>query len=172
MTPVDTPETPLRQRAKAIKQYRCKNLVAVLENPMDIRNIGTVIRNVNALGVEKTYIAKVAGSVTPAIIRELLAGFELEDGFIKADTARIMEARKESSLIEVVLHSGRNRIVRRMLDFVGHPVVGLVRKQFGPIQLGTLRSGAVRELTKLEIGALLKAADATDEPKRQRPRNK
>ncbi|MCA3144283.1 MAG: TrmH family RNA methyltransferase [Pseudanabaena sp.] len=56
MTPVDTPETPLRQRAKAIKQYRCKNLVAVLENPMDIRNIGTVIRNVNALGVEKTYI--------------------------------------------------------------------------------------------------------------------
>jgi 23S rRNA pseudouridine2605 synthase/16S rRNA pseudouridine516 synthase len=59
-----------------------------------------------------------------------------------------------------------------MLDFVGHPVVGLVRKQFGPIQLGTLRSGAVRELTKLEIGALLKAADATDEPKRQRPRNK
>jgi pseudouridine synthase len=125
-----------------------------------------------SFGVEKTYIAKVAGSVTPAIIRELLAGFELEDGFIKADTARIMEARKESSLIEVVLHSGRNRIVRRMLDFVGHPVVGLVRKQFGPIQLGTLRSGAVRELTKLEIGALLKAADATDEPKRQRPRNK
>ena len=56
MTPVDTPKTPLRQRAQAIKPYRCKNLIAVLENPMDIRNIGTVIRNVNALGVEKTYI--------------------------------------------------------------------------------------------------------------------
>lgn len=49
-------ESTLRQRAKAIKPYRCKNLIAVLENPMDIKNIGTVIRNVNALGVEKTYI--------------------------------------------------------------------------------------------------------------------
>jgi len=50
------PISPLRQRAQAIKPYRCKNLIAVLENPRDIRNIGTVIRNVNALGVEKTYI--------------------------------------------------------------------------------------------------------------------
>jgi tRNA (guanosine-2'-O-)-methyltransferase len=51
-----TPKSSLRQRAEAIKPYRCKNLIAVLENPTDIRNIGTVIRNVNALGVEKTYI--------------------------------------------------------------------------------------------------------------------
>ncbi len=56
MTPLDKSKTPLRQTAQAIKPYRCKNLIAVLENPMDIRNIGTVIRNVNALGVEKTYI--------------------------------------------------------------------------------------------------------------------
>ncbi|MEL7537274.1 MAG: RNA methyltransferase [Pseudomonadota bacterium] len=46
----------VRQRADAIKPYRCKNLIAVLEDPHDIRNIGTVIRNVNALGVEKTYV--------------------------------------------------------------------------------------------------------------------
>ena len=46
----------LRQRADAIKDYRCKNLIAVLEFPTDIKNIGTVIRNVDALGVEKTYI--------------------------------------------------------------------------------------------------------------------
>ena len=45
-----------RLRADAIKPYRCKNLIAVLENPSDMRNIGTVIRNVNALGVEKAYI--------------------------------------------------------------------------------------------------------------------
>ena len=45
-----------RQRADSIKPYRCKNLIAVLEDPNDIRNIGTVIRNVNALGVEKAYI--------------------------------------------------------------------------------------------------------------------
>ena len=49
-------ESSLRERANAIKPYRCKNLIAVLENPMDVKNIGTVIRNVNALGVEKIYI--------------------------------------------------------------------------------------------------------------------
>jgi tRNA (guanosine-2'-O-)-methyltransferase len=49
-------ESLVRERAKAIKPYRCKNLIAVIENPSDIKNIGTIIRNVNALGVEKTYI--------------------------------------------------------------------------------------------------------------------
>jgi len=46
----------MRKRADAIKPYQCKNLIAVIEDPKDIRNIGTVIRNVSALGVEKTYI--------------------------------------------------------------------------------------------------------------------
>ncbi|MGI9227657.1 MAG: TrmH family RNA methyltransferase, partial [Gammaproteobacteria bacterium] len=46
----------IRERADEIKPFRCKNLIAVIENPMDVRNIGTVVRNVNALGVEKTYI--------------------------------------------------------------------------------------------------------------------
>jgi tRNA (guanosine-2'-O-)-methyltransferase len=50
------PKSAMRQRADQIKAYRCKNLIAVIESPNDIRNIGTVIRNVNALGVEKTYV--------------------------------------------------------------------------------------------------------------------
>jgi tRNA (guanosine-2'-O-)-methyltransferase len=49
-------KSSIRKRADEIKPYRCKNLIAVLENPMDIKNIGAVIRNVDALGVEKTYI--------------------------------------------------------------------------------------------------------------------
>ena len=52
----DNQKTKIRQRADEIRAYRCKNLIAVIEEPNDIRNIGTVIRNVNALGVEKTYI--------------------------------------------------------------------------------------------------------------------
>ncbi len=52
-----------RQRADEIKEYRCKNLVAVLEWPTDIKNIGTVIRNVNALGIEKTYIVDPRGTL-------------------------------------------------------------------------------------------------------------
>jgi tRNA (guanosine-2'-O-)-methyltransferase len=46
----------VRNRANAISPFRCKNLIAVIENPKDIKNIGTVIRNVNALGVEKVYV--------------------------------------------------------------------------------------------------------------------
>jgi len=50
------PKNSARARADRVKDFRCKNLIAVLENPEDIRNIGTVIRNVNALGVEKAYV--------------------------------------------------------------------------------------------------------------------
>lgn len=53
---MENKKSDVRKRADEIKPYRCKNLIAVLEYPMDIKNIGTVIRNVNALGVEKTYI--------------------------------------------------------------------------------------------------------------------
>ncbi len=53
----------IRKRADAIKDFRCKNLIAVLENPSDIRNIGTVIRNVNALGVEKVYVVDKRGGL-------------------------------------------------------------------------------------------------------------
>ncbi|WAC59465.1 TrmH family RNA methyltransferase [Brevundimonas sp. SL130] len=53
----------VRARADAIKPFRCKNLIAVIENPTDVKNIGTVIRNVNALGVEKVYVVDSRGSL-------------------------------------------------------------------------------------------------------------
>jgi pseudouridine synthase len=119
-------------------------------------------------GVSKTYLARVQGQVDASIIHKLLSGFELEDGFIKADKAKLVQTALDESLIELVLHSGRNRIVRRMFDHLGHPVVGLVRKQFGSVQLGPLRVGKIRELSKLEVGALLKAAEGGT----PQPRNK
>lgn len=57
------PRATVRKRANAIKQFRCKNLIAVIEDPENIGNIGTVIRNVNALGVEKVYIVDSRGSL-------------------------------------------------------------------------------------------------------------
>lgn len=53
---MENTNSTIRQRANDIKDYQCKNLVAVLENPMDVKNIGAVIRNANALGVEKIYV--------------------------------------------------------------------------------------------------------------------
>ena len=117
-----------------------------------------------SFGVEKTYIAKVQGRVTPQTLQKLKQGVELEDGLIRADRAKILQQQGDDrhSIVELTLHSGRNRIVRRMLDAVGHPVVDLVRRSFGPLNLGTLRSGAMRELTKVELGQLLTISRAAD----------
>ena len=116
-----------------------------------------------SFGVTKVYIAKVEGRVTPQTIQRLLRGVELDDGPIAADKARLLststgavtEGSGGGSLVELTLHSGRNRIVRRMMAATGHPVVELVRRQFGPLHLGTLPAGQARELTKVERGALL-----------------
>ncbi|MFC6236088.1 pseudouridine synthase, partial [Leucobacter soli] len=117
-----------------------------------------------SFGVQKTYVAKVRGRVTAAVVQQLKDGIELEDGPIRVDAAKILPggSTKSHSLVEVTLHSGRNRIVRRMLAAVGHPVEELVRRQFGPLHLGTLRSGELRELSAAERGALLSAAEDGD----------
>lgn len=111
-----------------------------------------------SFGVSKTYIAKVSGRVSPQTIGRLTRGIDLDDGPIAADKARILQgtpAGADATLVEITLHSGRNRIVRRMLDAAGHPVQELVRRQFGPLHLGSLGSGRTRELTRDELGALL-----------------
>ncbi len=108
-----------------------------------------------SFGVTKVYVALVQGRMTAQTIARLTRGIELEDGPIAADKARLLDASGDSSLVELTLHSGRNRIVRRMLAEVGHPVTDLVRRAFGPLHLGTLPEGRARELTKLERGALL-----------------
>jgi 23S rRNA pseudouridine2605 synthase len=126
-----------------------------------------------SFGVTKVYVAKVEGKVTAQTIATLTRGIELEDGPISADKARLLSASTSAatelkggeSLVELTLHSGRNRIVRRMMAAVGHPVVELVRRQFGPLHLGTLPVGRARELTKVERGALLTLArGAAEEP--------
>ncbi|MEP6842396.1 MAG: pseudouridine synthase, partial [Pseudolysinimonas sp.] len=109
-----------------------------------------------SFGVTKTYIATVEGIVYPNVLRKLEAGVELEDGPIAADRARLIgEPSRGKSIVEVTLHSGRNHIVRRMLDAVDHPVLELVRRQFGPLHLGTLGVGRGRDLTRDELGMLL-----------------
>lgn len=112
-------------------------------------------------GVQKTYVAKVRGKVTPAVIQRLKNGVELEDGPIAVDAAKILaqDSSTSHSLVEVTLHSGKNRIVRRLLAHVGHPVDELVRRQFGPLHLGSQRAGELRELSPAERGALLSVAE-------------
>lgn len=109
-------------------------------------------------GVQKTYVAKVEGRCVPGLAKELKRGVQLEDGPIAVDECQVKEASNAFSIVEVVLHEGRNRIVRRMFDAVGHPVVELSRTRFGPLGLDGLGVGRVRVLTPNEVGALLEDA--------------
>ena len=105
--------------------------------------------------VEKTYVAEVSGKVAKATIRQLLDGVTLEDGPVTVSRARVTQQAADRSVVELVIHEGRNRIVRRLLDHVGHPVRRLTRTQFGPVRLGGLALGEIRELTNDELGELL-----------------
>ena len=108
-------------------------------------------------GVPKTYVLEIPGPLPRSVGRQLLAGVELEDGPAKVDKFRLVDAFGRSAQIEIVIHEGRNRIVRRMMDAVGHPVNRLVRTAIGPIRLGDLKPGRTRRLTNTEVAALFKA---------------
>jgi 23S rRNA pseudouridine2605 synthase len=107
--------------------------------------------------VAKTYVAEVAGSVSPRLGRELRAGVQLEDGPVSVDAFRVVDSTGRHSIVELVLHEGRNRIVRRLLASAGHPVQRLCRSAVGPVRLGQLPPGETRPLTGAELGALLDA---------------
>lgn len=109
-------------------------------------------------GVPKTYVAKVEGAVARSLPTRLREGVELDDGPVRATECAILDVGARESLVRVELLEGRNRIVRRMLDEVGHPVIDLVRTDFGPISLGTLKPGQVRRLDRAEVGALMAVA--------------
>ena len=104
--------------------------------------------------ISKTYVAIVEGQVEPWVPRKLRRGIELEDGEARADRVTVKDSGPRGSIVEITLHSGKNRIVRRMLDAVGHPVTRLARTRLGPLRLGNLRPGEIRPLRGEEIAAL------------------
>jgi 23S rRNA pseudouridine2605 synthase len=108
--------------------------------------------------LDKTYVAEVAGVVTRAVVKRLLAGVTLEDGPVEVSGAKVLSTQGDRSIVELVIHEGRNRVVRRLLEEVGHPVRRLTRTAIGPVLLRGLRSGELRELTSDELGTMLDAA--------------
>lgn len=108
-------------------------------------------------GVPKTYLVEVEGRVREALGQQLKRGIELEDGTVQVDSFKVVQVASHASLVEVVLHEGRNRVVRRVFEEVGHPVTRLVRTRIGPIRLGDLRPGRTRVLSKTEVGSLMTA---------------
>jgi 23S rRNA pseudouridine2605 synthase len=113
--------------------------------------------------VDKTYVAEVEGELHKGVIKQLLAGVVLDDGPVTVSSARIVSGSHgrnahDRTIVELVIHEGRNRIVRRLLEHVGHPVTRLTRTEIGPVQLGRLPLGEMRELSLDELGELMDSA--------------
>ena len=108
-------------------------------------------------GVDKEYVAVVAGRPSPGAVRRLREGVELEDG----RTAPARVALVGPGTLRIVIHEGRNRQVRRMCEAVGHPVRRLVRTRIGPVTDRRLRPGSWRPLSPAEVRALAEAASTT-----------
>lgn len=109
--------------------------------------------------IVKVYLATVQGRVGRQVERRIRAGVDLEDGLVRVDRFRVVDSTPGETLVQVSLHEGRKRIVRRLLAEVGHPVQRLVRTDVGPVRLGTLRPGEVRALTPTEVGQLYDLVD-------------
>ena len=109
--------------------------------------------------IPKTYLAEVQGPVARDVGKRLRAGVELDDGPAKVDSFRLVGSSNGRVMVELVLHEGRNRVVRRMLEAVGYPVQRLVRVKVGPVALGDLRPGRMRQLSHSELGELYRAVE-------------
>ena len=113
-----------------------------------------------SFGVEKEYLASVEGDPSPAVLRTLREGVELDDGL----TAPAKAVRVSDGLIRLTIHEGRNRQVRRMCEAVGHPVTRLVRSRIGSLADRKLKPGEWREVTPDEVRALAASVRLAERP--------
>lgn len=115
-------------------------------------------------GVEKEYLAEVEGVPGAGALRTLREGVPLDDGPTAPARARVVQRHGGTSALEIVVHEGRNRQLRRMCEAVGHPVVRLVRTRIGPLRDLSLQPGRWRLLTAAEVAALRGAALGLEPP--------
>jgi 23S rRNA pseudouridine2605 synthase len=107
--------------------------------------------------IPKTYVAEVAGNVSERTARLLARGVELDDGPTAPARVVVTGRGQGASLVELTIHEGRNRQVRRMFEAVDHRVLRLVRTELGPLKLGRLKPGSLRKLGPQEVAVLYRA---------------
>jgi 23S rRNA pseudouridine2605 synthase len=105
-------------------------------------------------GVDKVYLVEVRGVPSRGALRTLREGVELDDGRTAPAEVRLVQRHGGNAAVELVIHEGRNRQVRRMLDAVGHPVTRLVRTRIGPLTDPDLAPGRWRALRHDELRGL------------------
>jgi 23S rRNA pseudouridine2605 synthase len=112
--------------------------------------------------VPRTYRARVVGRPSKRALQALRTGIDLEDGRTQPAVVHVESSTGRESVLEITIHEGRNRIVRRMLEAVDYPVRALERVAFGPLRLARLHAGDSRRLRPHEVEALRRAAGLTD----------
>jgi len=105
-------------------------------------------------GVIKTYVATIDAPVPPGLGQRLRRGVVLEDGPVTVDSFKVIQQTPREAMVELSLHEGRNRIVRRLLASQDRPVQALVRTVVGPIRLGQQRPGTLRRIEGAELRSL------------------
>lgn len=103
---------------------------------------------------EKKYIAKVSGVPNERELSNFRNGLEIEDYITSKAKVKIIDRVGKDSVLEIVIHEGKNRQVRKMCSKIGHPVIELKRVEIGEIRLGNIKEGEWRHLTEKEIDLL------------------
>ncbi len=150
---------PDRVRESGTRLFHVGRLDADTEGLLLLTNDGELAHRLAhpSYEVPKTYLAEIAAPVPRDLGKRLRAGLELDDGPARVDSFKVVDSAGNRALVELVLHEGRNRIVRRLMDAAGHPVQRLIRTGVGPVVLGELRPGKTRPLTSQESGRLYQA---------------
>ena len=110
-----------------------------------------------SFSLPKNYLLEVKGSVSKEVAEALRQGVELDDGVAKVDKLTVLAGQPGRTLLDVVIHDGRNQILRRMAAAIGLTVERLIRIGMGPIKLGELTPGKWREIKGAELLSLQKA---------------
>ncbi|MGZ3594315.1 MAG: pseudouridine synthase [Syntrophales bacterium] len=105
--------------------------------------------------ISKTYMVKIDGNLTKKEVRALSEGVRLPDGIFKPENLQIKRTNRKSSWLALNIAEGRNRLIRRGLESLGHPVIRLIRTAIADISLGKMKAGTFRYLTKKEVEHLL-----------------
>jgi pseudouridine synthase len=118
-------------------------------------------------GVKKVYHAKLSACPTPEDLARLRKGIRLEDGMSAPARARVIDKLKKNAWVEIEVHEGRKREVRRMFEALGFFVEKLIRIRVGSVSLGDLPMGELRPLSRMEVAALKREVGLL-EPEEQR----
>jgi len=112
-----------------------------------------------SIGVAKVYLARIRGQIKPQQLAQFTKGMELSDGFARASSAKLIASSPADCLVEIIIHEGRNRIVRRMIEELDLELLQLIRTQFGPIKLGEMKPGKSRILSDVEVSSLYRVIE-------------